>query len=847
MSVGSDPCALARFALVLALTAVSLAAAAEPQVHVVHLRAEATQMTLVPGTTSPVFAYNGQIPGPTIDVMEGDHVIVHFHNALNEPTTVHWHGLHLPITADGSPMHPVAPGEDRVYEFTLRPGSAGTYWYHPHPHYRTGYQVAKGLYGAFIVRAADDPLAHLSEQLLILSDNRFNDDGTLDFPDPDSLAGRIDFENGREGDRLFVTGALLPDLAIRSGELQRWRVINAAGARIYRLAMPGQTLLHVGSDGGLFERPVEVDELVLANGERAELLVRGSGPPGSRAVLQSLPYDRYVPQTRPSDWDQPRDLLTLTVANEPVVPPMDVPSPLRAVPLLDPNDASATRVFVMTQGFINQTAMDMSRVDVVTELGATEVWEIENLVGMDHPFHLHGFQFQVLDHDGIAVPFRSWKDTVNVPKHSTARIVVRFDNHPGLWMFHCHILSHEDAGMMGILDVRAPGAVRDTADADHRRSQILRGRALIINKGCGDCHGGGSDPTASDWMTGRAEPNVIGDYRTWPANLTPDAESGVGRYTERQIFNALRYGLRPRATPDVEITSAIPGQGNHPDEPVYLGPAMPWLSWRHMPDDDLWAVAAYLKHGLQAIAREIPTSEAPPDHWRSWYTVERVGTFPAPPFPTANEVQPPADRHEQVLRGRALATKAACGDCHGGRGNPAAHGWLTGVLPGARLGDVGPFELTNLIGPFRTWARNLTPHNTHGLGRFSERQIFNALRFGLRPGETPDVEITSMMPGVGNFPQHPKYLAPPMPWPAKRHLSDQELKDLAAYLKHGLKPRANRVPDSEGPPDFWVSDYTPEFLGPYPAPPFPTVRERAFGQAPGEAPTGARGSGGHAH
>ncbi len=132
------------------------------------------------------------------------------------------------------------------------------------------------------------------------------------------------------------------------------------------------------------------------------------------------------------------------------------------------------------------------------------------------------------------------------------------------------------------------------------------------------------------------------------------------------------------------------------------------------------------------------------------------------------------------------------------------------------------------VGPFKTRARNLTPDNETGLGRFSERQIFNALRYGLRPGETPDVVITSTTPGKGNFPDHPKYIAPPMPWPAWRLMSDQELWDIAAYLKRGLKPVHNKVADSEGPPDFWASAYTPDKIGTRPPPPFPTANEKAL-------------------
>ncbi len=176
-----------------------------------------------------------------------------------------------------------------------------------------------------------------------------------------------------------------------------------------------------------------------------------------------------------------------------------------------------------------------------------------------------------------------------------------------------------------------------------------------------------------------------------------------------------------------------------------------------------------------------------------------------------------ATQVQQVLQGRELVLHHGCGGCHFGFANPAVKGWLRGVQTKEQI-----FQ----IGPFKTYPRNITPDNATGIGRFSERQIFNALRYGLRPGETPDVEITSSTPGQGNFPANPKYLAPPMPWPEYRHMANEELRAIAAYLKRGVRPVTNRVPDSEGPPDFWASEYTPEKYGTYPAPPFPTASER---------------------
>jgi bilirubin oxidase len=418
------------------------------------LTASPKRLALAPGKVTEAFTFNGSVPGPTLEVYEGDRVIVHFRNELPEATTIHWHGLHIPAVMDGSPLSPVASGASYDYVFTIKPGTAGTYWYHPHPDVRSGYQIAKGLFGAVIVRARDDPLRGIPERLLILSDNRFRADGSVDFAEPQSAQGQIDEVNGREGDVLFVNGQLAPTVSIRSGEIQRWRVINVAAARVYRLALAGHTLLHVGSDGGLFERPVEVREIEVANSERAELLVRGTGAPGDRVALKTLPYDRYVPQTRPRDWQVARDLLTMVYTTEPPVVPPTVPSTLRHVVPLDSTAATGTQVIVLSQGLINGKTMDMHRVDVHAPVGATEIWEIENVVGMDHPFHLHGFQFQVLERGGKAEPFRSWKDVVNVRKHESVRIIVRYDDFPGMWMYHCHILDHEDHGMMGILEVR---------------------------------------------------------------------------------------------------------------------------------------------------------------------------------------------------------------------------------------------------------------------------------------------------------------------------------------------------------------------------------------------------------
>jgi mono/diheme cytochrome c family protein len=213
------------------------------------------------------------------------------------------------------------------------------------------------------------------------------------------------------------------------------------------------------------------------------------------------------------------------------------------------------------------------------------------------------------------------------------------------------------ASLLSVLVIAActPTSTSTTASSNMQSAQgsadqIAHGRFLVINHDCGGCHGGGSDPTAKGWLAGvmdpqqifkigpcYVDPNAKPCFITQPRNLTPDNVTGMGRFSERQIFNALRYGLRPENTPDVEITSTTPGQGNFPANPHYIAPPMPWPAWRHLPDQDLWAIAAYLKRAVKPVVNKVPESEGPPDFWASEYTVAKIGPYPAAAYPTANE------------------------------------------------------------------------------------------------------------------------------------------------------------------------------------------------------------------
>lgn len=388
-------------------------------------------------------------------------------------------------------------------------------------------------------------------------------------------------------------------------------------------------------------------------------------------------------------------------------------------------------------------------------------------------------------------------------------------------------------------EIAVEGEALGAADAA-QTDIVLRGRYLVITHACGECHGGGSDPSAKGWLAGSGaseplvefkigpppcgiDPKATGCFTTRPRNLTPDNETGMGRFTERQLFNALRFGLRPEDTPDVTITGTTPGKGNFPMRPHYVAPPMPWTAWRHMSDADLRAIAAYLKRGLKPVVHKVADSEGPPDFWASFMTPENIGTYPAPAFPTANEQQPPASQRARVLRGRALVIDHGCGDCHGGLSDPSRKGWLGGMTDPNQAFVLGPCFQDPKAPCFAGRPKNITPDKDTGIGRWTDQQIFNALRYGLKPEETPDAKITSSTPGQGNFPKEPKYLGPFMPWASWRHMPDEDLWSIIAYLRHAVKPVNNKVAPSDDAPDHWASVVAA--IGPHPSPAFPTANE----------------------
>ena len=406
----------------------------------------------LPGKPADVWAYRdgsdpkatGSIPGPILLGKVGDQVKVHFRNELPEETTIHWHGLRVEAPHDGSNISqtPVQPGGSFTYEFTLT--DAGTFWFHPHLH--SDVQVERGLYAAIVV-VGDDGIMVDAERMLVLDDVKVESNGLLS-----ETITSLDLMVGRQGNVLLVNGIKQPRLEARSNGRERWRLLNTANGTFFNLTLPGHKFRVIGWDGGLLPEPYEADTLLIAPGERYEVLVELRGNAGDELKLETIFHDRGhdLPDFGP------RPLLTLALGEPsaerlPALPtrwgqftpiPVTKDTPIRKFVL---KEEEATPVKEPRFFINNEVFPDVTPLVVSTD--SIEIWEIENDAEMDHPFHLHGTFFQVLDQ-----PHLGWKDTVNVPTKSKIRYAVRFDS-PGMWMYHCHILEHAERGMMGELHV----------------------------------------------------------------------------------------------------------------------------------------------------------------------------------------------------------------------------------------------------------------------------------------------------------------------------------------------------------------------------------------------------------
>jgi FtsP/CotA-like multicopper oxidase with cupredoxin domain len=412
--------------------------------------------SLVLGRTTELWGYNNAFPGPVIELREGQRVAIDLRNGLGLDSTIHWHGLAVPADQDGSPMEPVEPGADRLYAFDVPTGSAGTYWYHPHAHRTTTLQVGHGLAGPLIVRSADDPLAMLPELTLMITSLTLDANGQVT-AGAAAMPGMGTMIMGGAGD-LLVNGQKLPVHATTPGATERWRIINATADRYLRLSLDGHHFAVVGTDGGLLGQPLSgLTEWLLAPAQRVEIAVTVAVQQAARYSLRDLGFGSGM------NAGTGGEIMNVQTGQAPALAPVELPTLLRTVADLGPATArqrvvlSAPAMGMMGNFLINGRTFDMNRVDLETAVGRVELWDLVNTTYMDHPIHIHGTQFQVVGRTvrGLATPvaYPAWLDTVNVPAGETITIKTR-QTLPGKRMFHCHILPHEDAGMMAVLDVK---------------------------------------------------------------------------------------------------------------------------------------------------------------------------------------------------------------------------------------------------------------------------------------------------------------------------------------------------------------------------------------------------------
>ena len=451
------------------------------------LKAVEGEAQILPGKATRVWRYQGEVLsgpadslqivpnsylGPIFNVKKGQRIRVHFTNELRESSIVHWHGLHVPVEADGHPRLAIDPGETYIYDFTVM-DRAGTYWYHPHPHGRTGAQAYAGLAGLFLIR--DDEESGLGlpsgdyDLPIVIQDRLFDNDNQLVY----GGSGMMDQMMGFLGDRILVNGQADFSLPVATRPY-RLRLHNGSNSRIYKLGWDdGTPFKIISTDGGLLEKPLEKQYITLAPAQRMEIWVDFS----QRAVGDSVKLINF-----PSEAPDGGGKFTIMNVNVERSESVSAPLPATLSKITWHNEAEAVnlrspREFVLAMGMgmgwtLNGRTFEMTSVtqDEIVKLGDLEVWQFSNQSGgrgmmgggmgggmtLPHPMHVHGLQYQIIERSGgeqwtsLNEGFvdAGWHDTVLVMPGERVKVLLKFEDFTGLYLYHCHNLEHEDMGMM---------------------------------------------------------------------------------------------------------------------------------------------------------------------------------------------------------------------------------------------------------------------------------------------------------------------------------------------------------------------------------------------------------------
>lgn len=424
------------------------------------LTLSADSVQFVPGNKTRTLGLNQPLLAPTLVWNAGDSIQLNVTNSYSDTTTMHWHGAHVAAANDGGPHTPIAPGTTWSPSFTVR-DEATTMWYHPHLHHHTAEQVYWGAAGMIIVRDAHENTLSLPRTYgvddfpIIIQDKSF-----------DSLTQQFIFE--ALSDTVMINGTLNPYLEVPA-QMVRFRLLNGSNQRVYNLGFPPGVSWLIASDGGLLETPLPVTRVLIAPGERYEIVVDFS------ALVPTLPLVSFCSEMGPGVSGGPNGpnggpgnpldgvdfgLLEFRVVSPTANPITSLPAMLRSYSIPSAEDAAVQRVKQLTMDpsgfpfFINGLVYDMEHNNDTVWLGNTEIWELRNETTVAHPFHIHDVQFHLIELNGNTPPghLRGRKDVVLLNPGDVATFITRFENfadHHTPYMYHCHNLFHEDGGMMG--------------------------------------------------------------------------------------------------------------------------------------------------------------------------------------------------------------------------------------------------------------------------------------------------------------------------------------------------------------------------------------------------------------
>jgi FtsP/CotA-like multicopper oxidase with cupredoxin domain len=412
------------------------------------------------GRATSALGYNGTSPGPTLRLRPGDTLRARLVNHIDQPTNLHTHGLHVsPRGIGDNPFVMIEPGDSFGYAITVPANHPeGTYWYHPHHHGTVADQIFGGLVGALLVSGeADVPVS--DDLVLMVTDTTLDGSGSV------TPTGPMAKVMGREGDLVLVNGQHQPVIEGAPGGLQRWRIINGCVSRVLVLRLEGHRLAQIALDGVFLPAPVDRDEVVLAPGNRADVLVRPTGDGRHRLITD--PYNRGSMGMMRDGGPVTTSSITLAslAVSGPARTAIALPATLPSPPL-PPGPAVHQRELTLAMGMggmgvngmsftIDGRTFDPGRDDQTVQLDTIEDWTVVNTSPMDHPFHLHTWPFHVLAGSGGIPPTGVRQDVILIPAHGWVRLRIPFTDYPGRSVYHCHILDHEDLGMMATVNVRA--------------------------------------------------------------------------------------------------------------------------------------------------------------------------------------------------------------------------------------------------------------------------------------------------------------------------------------------------------------------------------------------------------